>query len=680
MRTAFWQSARVLLNYKRPLAIAMVGAVISAACFGAGLAAMIPTLKILIGNEQDRMAAYQVTHQADLLAGQNHLTTQPGQSSPNAPAANASATADTANANSNIPAAGDVSPADILPNYEAPLPRYLHQAANDPKGYQFVRDIAGWAAERVPADPFRGFVLVMAIIATLTVIGSIARYVHELIVLTVSQRGVMVWRLRMFRRLIHAPLEQVLQTGTADHISRVVGDSNVLELGFRAILGKTVAELTKGLAALAVAFYVDPMLTLIALVAAPPIAILLRKFSKSIRKASKLAMKQRGKIMGLLNESLGGLHVVKVHDAEGYERRRFSRAVRQLFAQEMKKRQARALASPVIETLALFAVIGVATIAAWYMFHSNRPAENLFGVLLMLAAAGNSLKPLTTLQTQLAEADAAATRVLEVTNLPVEPAGPDRPKGIIDLPRHHQSVRFENIVYCYPTKTTPALCEVSLEIAFGSTVALVGSNGSGKTTLLSMLPRLLHPNSGRVFIDNQDIQSVSLRSLRKQLAVVTQQNVLFEGTIADNIAYGRRHIARERIVTAAKAAYADEFIASLPQGYDTLLGEEGTGLSGGQRQRICIARAMLRNPAILILDEATSQIDADSEAKINQVVREIRQGRTIFIIAHRLSTVIDADMIIVMDQGKIVDQGSHTELLQRCEVYKTLAKTQLQSA
>jgi ABC-type multidrug transport system fused ATPase/permease subunit len=674
MRTAFWQSARVLLNYKRPLAIAMVGAVISAACFGAGLAAMVPTLKILIGTEQDRRAAYQAVHATDLQANQPTLTVESAPSAQNAPAANATVPA----ADGTLPP--HISPEDVLPNYEAPLPRYLHQAANDPEGYQFVKDITGWAAERVPSDPFRGFVLVMGIIAILTVIGSTARYVHELIVLTIAQRGVMVWRLRMYRRLIHAPLEQILQTGTSDHIGRVVADSNVLEIGFRSILGKTVAELTKGLAALIVAFCIDPLLTIIALVAAPPIAILLRKFSKSIRKASKLAMKQRGRIIGLLNESLGSLQVVKVHDAEGYERRRFSRAVRHLFAQEMKKRQARALASPVIETLALFSVIIVATIAAWYMFHSNRPAENLLLVLLMLAAAGNSLKPLTSLQTQLAEADAAATRVLEVTKLPVEPAGPDRPENIIDLPRHKQSVRFDHISYCYPTKTTPALSEVSLDIPFGSTIALVGSNGSGKTTLLSMLPRLLHPTSGRVFIDGQDVQSVSLRSLRKQMAVVTQQNVLFEGTIADNIAYGRRHIPRDRIIAAAKAAYADEFIVALPQGYDTLLGEEGSGLSGGQRQRICIARAMLRNPAILILDEATSQIDADSEAKINQVVREIRQGRTIFIIAHRLSTVIDADMIVVMAQGQIIDQGSHSELLERCELYKTLAQTQLQSA
>jgi len=301
-------------------------------------------------------------------------------------------------------------------------------------------------------------------------------------------------------------------------------------------------------------------------------------------------------------------------------------------------------------------------------------------VLIMLGAAGSSLKPLTSLQTQIAEADAAAQRILEVTDLPVETTDTTSDgRKLPDLPRHMEAVEFQDVVYHYPGKTTPALDHVSLSVPFGSTIALVGSNGSGKSTLLSMLPHLLSPTSGCVLIDGQDISQVNLRSLRKQMAIVTQQSVLFEGTIADNIAYGRRHISRDRIIAAAQAAYADEFIQALPQGYDTMLGEEGIGLSGGQRQRICIARAMLRNPSILVLDEATSQVDADSESKINQVIRQIRQGRTIFIIAHRLSTVIDADLIVVMHQGQILDKGSHTELLARCELYQTLARTQLVS-
>jgi len=664
MRAAFWKSSAVLLNYKRPLAIALVGAVISAACFGAGLATMVPTIKILLGTKtihptiiKSSPAGDDATlyfPQSDQVVEINVI--EPGQ----------------------VEAQAIVRERDN--RYHAPLPRYLNDAANDQGHPQYVRELAQWAADRVPTDPFKGFALVMAIVAVLALVGSIARYIHELIIITICQRAVMVWRLRMFRRLIHSPMERIFVTGTADHVGRLVADTNVLEGGYRAVLGKTIAEVTKGIAALFAALYIDPVLTLITLIGAPPIAIFLRKFSKAIRRASKQAMKQRGRIIALLHESLGGMPVVKVHDAEGYERRRYNRATRNLFKQEMKKRQARALASPVIETLALYAVIGAATIAAWYMFKHDRPPENLFLVLLMLAAAGNSLKPLTALQTQIAEADAAAIRIMEVTNLPVEETHRDSSSQRPELARHGKSVMFDNVSYHYPGKDAQALDQVTLQVPFGSTVALVGSNGSGKTTLLSMLPRLLNPTQGRVLIDGQDISQLNLRSLRKQMAIVTQQSVLFEGTIADNIAYGRRHTPREKIIAAAKAAHADEFIQTLPMGYDTKLGEDGIGLSGGQRQRICIARAMLRDPSILVLDEATSQIDADSEAKINQVVREIRQGRTIFIIAHRLSTVIDADLIVVMDKGRILDQGKHAELLARCELYQTLSRTQLQSA
>ena len=209
---------------------------------------------------------------------------------------------------------------------------------------------------------------------------------------------------------------------------------------------------------------------------------------------------------------------------------------------------------------------------------------------------------------------------------------------------------------------------------------LSGTNGSGKTTLLNMLPRLTAPTAGRVLIDGTDIATVSLRSLRKQMSVVTQQTVLFAGTVADNIAYGRRETPRARIVEAAEAAHADGFVRELRDGYDTVLGEGGSGLSGGQRQRLCIARAILRDPSILIMDEATSQIDAESEHRIAEAIDALREGRTTLIIAHRLSTVIDCDLIVVMEDSRIIDRGRHEELLDRCGVYQTLVRTQLGGA
>jgi ABC-type multidrug transport system fused ATPase/permease subunit len=247
------------------------------------------------------------------------------------------------------------------------------------------------------------------------------------------------------------------------------------------------------------------------------------------------------------------------------------------------------------------------------------------------------------------------------------------------LARHCESIRFDGVTFTYPRAERPALDQITLEIRHGQRVAIVGPNGSGKTTLLALVPRLFDPNpgSGAVLIDGRNIREVAVRSLRRQIGVVTQETVLFRGTIRGNVAYGADDASEERVVAAAKKARAHEFIAAMPKGYDTPVGEQGLTLSGGQRQRIAIARAILRDPSILILDEATSMIDADSEAKIAEALAEFASGRTCLIVAHRLSTVINADRIVVMDAGRIVDDGTHAELLKRCSVYRLIAENQL---
>ena len=349
----------------------------------------------------------------------------------------------------------------------------------------------------------------------------------------------------------------------------------------------------------------------------------------------------------------------------------------------MRARNARALSSPVIEFIAMLGLIGVSLAAAWLVFRtgSAQPLDVLM-VLTALGLAGMSVKPLSNLNNDLQEAGAAATRIKEVLDTPLEPntrearaADPAPPLG-----RHHQSITFERVQYRYPGAEEPAVDGVDLHITHGQSVAIVGTNGSGKTTLLNMLPRLTAPTAGRVLVDGSDISAVSLRSLRQQMSVVTQQTVLFAGTVADNIAYGRRETPRPRIIEAAKAAHADGFVRELRDGYDTVLGEGGSGLSGGQRQRLCIARAILRDPSILIMDEATSQIDAESEHRIAEAIDALREGRTTLIIAHRLSTVIDCDLIVVMQDGRIIDRGKHHDLLDRCGVYQTLVRTQLGGA
>ncbi len=458
-------------------------------------------------------------------------------------------------------------------------------------------------------------------------------------------------------------------------------DTSTLGKGFNTLMGKAIRDLLMGLVGLSTALIIDWQLTAIFLLGLPLIGIAIRKFGKSVRRAAKYSLRQYANMTGAVQETMQSPAVVRLHNAEGYERRRFNTINRRVVEQEMRSRTAKALSSPIIEFIALCGLVAVALLAAYLVFkmESVKP-EDVFLVLVSLGIAGMSVKPLANLNNDLQESGAAATRIHEIMAVPVEPGSRPAPEGQPDLPtlpRHHRDIVFDQIDYQYPGSDELAVRAVTLHIRHGESVAIVGTNGSGKSTLLNLLPRLTTPTRGRVLIDGQDIADVSLRSLRGQLSVVTQQTVLFAGTIADNIAYGRRHVPRADIVAAARAASADDFVNELPRGYDTKLGEAGAGLSGGQRQRLCIARAILRDPAILILDEATSQIDAESEARIAEAIDQLRAGRTTLIIAHRLSTVVDCDNIVVMQHGEIIDQGTHRQLLERCGTYQTLVKTQL---
>lgn len=541
----------------------------------------------------------------------------------------------------------------------------------------FLDRVGDAIAAQVPADPFQAFLMVAGVIGVLTIVGNFGRYVHGIMAIVIAQRSTMIWRSRVLRHQLRLPLGTLMRLGSTDSISRVLNDTTKLMMGFQAILGRAALELGKMLAAFSAAMIINWQLTLAALTVAPLIVLSSGYFGRKIRKATRRVLESVREMLEVARESLTHPRVIKVHSAEGDAAMRFRLANRRMYEQEMSVRQARALISPVNEVLSLTGVLLVAVMAAWFVLRGGTPAEEFLAVMGALIAAGSGVKPLTTLHTDLKEADAGAERILQSLALPTEPidarSGAKYPK----LPRHRASIAFEGVGYRYPGADRPALDNVSLRIEHGRRVAIVGPNGSGKTTLLSLLPRLIEPTTGRVTIDGQDILRVNLRSLREQLAVVTQESVLFSGSLARNIAFGRGWVSRAEIEAAAKAAFADEFIRRLPEGYDAKLGEGGIGLSGGQQQRVCIARAMLRNPAILILDEATSQVDADSEEKINCALRDFSIGRTTLVIAHRLSTVIDSDLIVVMDQGRIVDQGRHEELLERCDVYRVLTQTQL---
>ena len=543
-------------------------------------------------------------------------------------------------------------------------------------------DIPESVIEGLPTKPFKAVVAVMLGLSMLTVIGATANFGHLYLSMTVVERTVARVRRELFRRVIHLPLRSIVSGGASDPVSRIINDPQQLGTGLAALISRGVAQVSKGVAAFVAAVLIDWRLTLITVLVAPALYAVIRSLSKRIRRSSRAALAKQALLLGAANETLQGLRVVKVYTAERYESGRFHKINKEVLGHILTARRARALSSPLVEAMAIVTVAGLSLIAVKAVLDNELEPTDMILALGGLGIAGASLRPLTGIINDIHQSAAAAERIVQMLHEPIEP-GHDR--RLPKLPRHTRSITLEHVTVTYPGAERPAIRDISIEIPHGQTLAIVGPNGSGKTTLLGLVPRLFDPDGvkthldepqGVVRIDGVDIRTVSVRSLRRQIGVVTQETVLFAGTIAQNIAYGAEGVSHEKIVDAAKKARAHEFIEA-KGGYDTVVGERGLTLSGGQRQRIAIARAILRDPSILILDEATSMIDAESEGQISEALAEFAAGRTTLVVAHRLSTVINADRIAVLDKGELVDVGVHGELLERCAVYRQIAERQL---
>ncbi len=530
--------------------------------------------------------------------------------------------------------------------------------------------------QRLPTDTFESLLWIMGVLFILTLIGATATFLHQYIALTVVNRTITAVRQRAYRATLRAPLRTIIARGASDAISRIVNDTTLLANGLNILLSKTVLAVAKGFGSFVAAFLVNWRVSLVALLVAPLLYTVVRKLGKRIRRASERAMVSQSALMGVTSEALQGLRVVKAHDAEPYETGRFHRINKEMIRELNRVRTARAIASPLTDTLALTMLSIMTIFVAKNVLAGGIDASSFVLALVCLAVAGAALKPLTGLANDIQQSSPAATRLRELISLEPEPG---RKPGLPKLVRHHKSIEFRNITVTYPGRDTPALQNINIAISHGERIAFVGPNGSGKTTALSLVNRMFDPDSGQLLIDNTDITTVNVRSLREQIGVVTQETVLFKGTIRSNVLYGAPALRAtdDAMIDACKRARAHEFIKSLPQGYETPVAEQGLSLSGGQRQRIAIARAILRDPSILILDEATSMVDAESEAKIAEAIQDFSKGRTSLIVAHRLSTVIHCNRIVVFNAGQVADTGTHDELLKRCEVYRLLAKHQL---
>jgi len=419
-------------------------------------------------------------------------------------------------------------------------------------------------------------------------------------------------------------------------------------------------------------FSLNFKLAFAAVVAAPLLLWPIAYFARRLRRRSWQSQERLGEMNTVVDEVLKGFRVVQAFGMEGFERRRFRSATLSHFRANLRARKIVALNAPVVE------ILGAAGMALLFAYANRKIGAGamtlgafssfLFGLYALYAP----VKRLTKVNLVLQAAAASAERVFEVIDAPVEVQ--DRP-GAQPLAPPREAIRFEDVGFAYePDK--PVLRGFSLDIPAGRAVALVGPSGAGKSTVAQLLPRFWDVNDGRIAIDGVDIRDVTLRSLRRQLGLVTQETVLFNTTIRANIAYGREEVDEGRLHACARAAFAEEFIAEFPDGYDTVVGEAGVRLSGGQRQRLAVARALYKDPPILILDEATSALDAEAEGIVQRALENLMQGRTTLVIAHRLATVRNADLIAVIDGGRVVEQGSHGELLARGGMYARLAELQ----
>ena len=662
--TSLLRVVRLSLRHRGTVAGAVLCAVMIGVLWGGNIGAVFPFVEVVFRGQSLQECVEREIEQADAKIGQ--LQQQLESLRRSAPADESTAREGPA----------DVTRQRSLQSLQTQL--LAEQSAR--AAYQRAQPyVQGW----LPRSPFSTLVLVIALLLAGTLLKGLFTGLSIVLTERLAQVGTVQLRKRLFRHSLDLELQPFQQEEASQLMSRLTFDLEQICEGLRALFGRTLGEPLKMVACLAGAAYICWRLLLISLVLTPLALVVLSLLSRSLKRANKRVLEEMSSIYSVIGDSLRGIKIVKAFTMERLERRRADQASRRLCRKAMRVALFDALVRPTLETMGMI-VICVAILAGAYLVLNEK--THLLGLRVtdrplsissmmlffgFLAGTSDPARKFSGILARLQRAAAAADRVYELLDRPAVGYRPARPRP---LPLHRRLIHFQNVSFAYD-QGLPVLQGINLKIRAGETVAIVGPNGCGKSTLAGLLLRFYVPQEGAVRVDGLDLRKVRVRDLRRQVGLVTQESVLFNDSVAANIRVAKPDATRDEIVEAARRAQADHFIRQdLSHGYQTVVGEGACRLSGGQKQRIALARAILRNPRILVLDEATSQVDLESEQQIHAVLADFIRDRTTLIVTHRLSILHLADRIVVMDRGRIADMGTYDDLLLRSGIFRRLCQ------
>ena len=522
-------------------------------------------------------------------------------------------------------------------------------------------------------DWFSAWTTISVFLLVFTIGGGIAEYFSSYLMAKIGQSAVLQMRRELYAHLLVQSASFFQKHRTNFLVSRIVASAAAIELAVSANLRDVLRESIMLICFLGAAFSYNWRLTLGALIMAPIIGTLTSKFSKSLRKLSEESFEGNKLLTDTAQESLSNYPIVQAYRAEAREKGRFAKVAEIIARANLRSGRIAALSPPIITTIGTVAIITFLFFGLREINTGRMDAGQFFGFLFFLFRSYDPMRKISRQHNEINKAFAAARDVWDVMD--ASDALPEK-ENAVELPLLQNKITLENVSFNYADEDKNVVKNFNLEIPKGEMIALVGESGGGKSSLIKLVQRLYDPTEGAILWDETDLRDAKVVSLKKQIALVTQETVLFNDTIRYNISYGKPDATDAEITEAARIAFADEFIKELPNSYDTFVGERGIFLSGGQRQRIAIARAVLVNAPVLILDEATSALDAESEQLVQKALANLMQNKTSIVIAHRLSTVRKADKIVVMERGKIIETGTHTKLLEHNGIYRRLYELQ----